>query len=101
MNKSTEEEQLELIKEHKNQLSKLIGTVPNESAGVKRIRSHQGWWRAVVMGLPEGQYFDKINKVWKRVCNRTDEQVAIKGFNFLTPEARSAAEITVAERTES
>lgn len=88
-------------KRYNEQLSQLIGTVPNESPAIKRIRKHQGWWRAVVIGLPEGQYFDKKNNVWIKVCNRLDEQSAKPGLNFLTDEAKRAAEITLSERGKS
>lgn len=101
MNKSDYKQQLELAKSHKQELQNLIGTIPNENSKIRKIRAHQGWWRAVVMGLPEGEYFDQKNDTWKKVCNRIFDETTERGINFITPEAQKAAAITIAERTES
>ena len=101
MNKTTKPEQLELAREHKLRLLNLIGTIPNEESKIRKIRAHQGWWRAAVMGLPEGEYFDKKINTWKRVCNRTLEESTCENINFISPEAKQAAVLTIAEREKS
>ena len=101
VNKTLTEKQLELKEQHKQQLTRLLGTIPQSHSMIKRIRSHQGWWRAFVLGLPEGEYFDNKNSKWKKVCNRTFEETTCNDINFLTPEANQAAKKTVTERDES
>lgn len=46
----------------------VIGHVPNESGFRAVMRRHQGWWRAFVLNLPEGNY--QTNKREMQVCNR-------------------------------
>lgn len=101
MNKTTTEAQQLIKARHKQELLNLVGTIPIENPIIQRTRAHQGWWRAVVMGLPEGEYFDNVNKVWKKVCNRTFEDTTPKDINFLTSEAEQAATITISGRQDS
>jgi hypothetical protein len=53
----------------KEQLLSLIGTRPKENGFIKRMRFHQGWWRAFVLAQKEGEYLD-IKKNVRVVCNR-------------------------------
>jgi hypothetical protein len=101
MKKISKESQLELQEQHHQFLVQLLGTIPNEKIDVQRIRIHQGWWRAFVLGLPEGDYFDKKNKKWNRVCNRTFKESTSSDINFLTPQVLQAVKATLKERKES
>ncbi len=95
-------EQQELLKqEHASALKKLIGTYNQGKGLVDQARSHQGWWRAVVLGLPEGQYYDKTNKEWKRVCNRTFPETSDERVNFLTENSLNATKTTLEDRGEA
>ena len=47
----------------KNEIKKLIGTLPYESGFKKRMRFHQGWWRAFVLAEKEGNYPHKKDAV--------------------------------------
>jgi hypothetical protein len=78
----------------KDELKKLIGTFPSESGFKKRMRFHQGWWRAFVLAEKEGN-----NPVSKEdcVCNTiVDGRNSQK--NFLSPKIIEAVEQTIKER---
>ena len=48
-------------------MRELIGPVPKSEQGfIRRMRIHQGWWRAFVLGEREGQY-PKIPE--QTICN--------------------------------
>ena len=47
-------------------LLKLIGSLPSESDFKKRMRLHQGWWRAFVLGENEGKHPKKDDE---NICN--------------------------------
>lgn len=47
-------------------LLKLIGSLPSESDFKKRMRLHQGWWRAFVLGENEGKHPKKEDE---NICN--------------------------------
>lgn len=47
-------------------LLKLIGSLANESDFKKRMRLHQGWWRAFVLGENEGKHPKKDDE---NICN--------------------------------
>jgi hypothetical protein len=91
-------EQEMLQKQHEEQLGVLLGTLPPGSGNKKRLRIHQGWWRAFVLGLTEGEYYDNIHKEWKKVCNRTFIETSNQDINFLTPQAVQAARLALKER---
>ena len=100
MKKSTEN-QILLQQQHQELLRNLVGTIPGENGMIKRIRAHQGWWRAFVLGLPEGEYFNHKNQTWDRVCNRTFEETTDTRSNFLTDKTLQSVSLTLKERNES
>ena len=63
----------------KNALKKLIGTLPASESGFKRkMRLHQGWWRACVLAEEEGNHPVRNDK---RICNTiSDGQTSQKNF---------------------
>ncbi|WP_228892408.1 PGN_0703 family putative restriction endonuclease [Pseudoduganella aquatica] len=75
-------------------LRSLIGTLPDEGRAKRRIRFHQGWWRAVVLGEPEGA--NPANKD-ARVCNTVTGGLQSRA-NFLSPLAEWAVKETLRER---
>lgn len=78
----------------KNQLKKLIGTLPSESGFKRRMRFHQGWWRAFVLAEEEGAHPIRKEKV---VCNTIlNGQTSQK--NFLSPKISQAVRQTIEER---
>tara|TARA_B100000315_G_C14539099_1_gene569968 strand:- start:564 stop:1580 length:1017 start_codon:yes stop_codon:yes gene_type:complete len=93
-------EQEGLKEEHYHLLGRLIGTKIGGQGLNDRVRRHQGWWRACVAALPEGQYYDNRNKIWKRICNRAFSETSPEDVNFLSQEAFLAAKNTLAERTD-
>ena len=99
--KTSNAEQLELIRHHNEKLKNLLGTVPQSKREIQRIRAHQGWWRAFILGLPEGEYFDNQNQKWKNVCNQTFSESTKEDINFLTQNSYQAAKRTVEARDES
>lgn len=50
----------------KHELKKLIGTLPSEIGFIKRMRFHQGWWRAFVLAEEEGSHPIRKEEV---ICN--------------------------------
>ena len=79
----------------KNELKKWVGTLPTSESGFKkRMRFHQGWWRAFVLAEEEGNYPNKMGKV---ICNTIlDGQTSQK--NFLSPKIVNAVTQTIQER---
>lgn len=79
----------------KNELKKLIGTFPTSESGFKRrMRFHQGWWRAFVLAEEEGDY---PHKKGFTICNTIlDGQTSRK--NFLSPKIVEAVIQTIKER---
>lgn len=65
----------------KQNLKKLIGATPaSESGFKKRMRCHQGWWRAFVLGEKEGEHpLDKQKTVCNTILNGEQSKK-----NFLT-----------------
>ena len=81
----------------KNQLKKLIGTLPLESEFKKRMRFHQGWWRAFVLAEKEGNHPIKKGEI---VCNTLlNGQISQK--NFLSQNIADAVKQTIQERREA
>ena len=78
----------------KNELKEIIGTLPFESGFKKRMRFHQGWWRAFVLAEEEGNYPHKNDAV---ICNTIlNGQTSQK--NFLSPKIAEAVKQTIQER---
>ena len=81
----------------KNEIKKLIGTLPYESGFKKRMRFHQGWWRAFILAENEGNYPHKKDAV---ICNTIlNGQTSQK--NFLSPKIVEAVKQTIQERREA
>ncbi len=74
----------------------LIGRQPKENNFKKRMRLHQGWWRAFVLGEKEGEHPKKKNE---SICN-TIQNGQITNKNFLTPLAADIVEKIVKMRNE-
>lgn len=70
MTKKSKDEQAELNKRHLGKMIELLGTADGSTNWRDKIRIHQGWWRAFVLGITEGKYYDNRNKKWKSVCNQ-------------------------------
>ncbi len=81
-----------------SQLSTLIGDhiVSTDDRFGRRMRQHQGWWRACVLDLPPGERSED----GRTVCNRLPRAMVAqdKSLNFLTPQALAAAQRTLAGR---
>ncbi len=76
-------------KKMKQKLKCLIGATPaSESGFKKRMRFHQGWWRAFVLGENEGQHPLDIQKT---VCNTILDGEQSKK-NFLTDKTTQVVE---------
>lgn len=78
----------------KNELKKLIGTIPSENGFKKRMRFHQGWWRAFILAEKEGDYPARKGEV---ICN-TISNGQISRKNFLSEKIFEAVEQTIQER---
>lgn len=79
----------------KEQVRAMVGTLPKGDSGyTKRIRFHQGWWRAFVLNEPEGKNpSDKEERVCNTILLGEDSN-----RNFLTQAAVKAIERTKEER---
>ena len=80
----------------KSKLKDLLGNLPCESGFKKRMRLHQAWWRAFVLGEEPG--FHPIRK--KELLGSTIKNGESSGKNFLTENAWKAAQATIKERLE-
>ena len=78
----------------KNELKKLVGTIPSENGFKKRMRFHQGWWRAFILAENEGDYPTRKGEV---ICN-TISNGQISRKNFLSGKIFEAVEQTIQER---
>jgi hypothetical protein len=79
----------------KSELKKLIGVLPTSESGFKkRMRFHQGWWRAFVLAEKEGNHPVRKEKV---VCN-TILNGETSQKNFLSPRIIEAVLQTIEER---
>lgn len=78
----------------KNELKTLIGTIPSENGFKKRMRFHQGWWRAFVLAEKQGDYPARKGEV---ICN-TISNGQISRKNFLSEKIFEAVEQTIQER---
>lgn len=76
-------------------LKPLIGTLPvDRSKFTRRMRFHQGWWRAFVLNLPEGSRPNDANQL---VCNAIADGQAHPG-NFLTHRVAAAVDAVLEGR---
>jgi hypothetical protein len=98
MEKTTPQDQIEFSENHLEELSKLVGVSPKSELWRKKIRTHQGWWRAFVLGVPQGEYLDRKNKIWKKVCNRVFEETSSEDINFVSESAAKAVKKTLEKR---
>jgi hypothetical protein len=80
----------------KDQLLELIGSRPNENGFIKRMRFHQGWWRAFVIAQQEGEYYDNKKNV-KVVCNRINDGEKSQ-LNFLNQDIQDFVTIQLTSR---
>jgi len=79
----------------KQKLKELIGAIPTSEYGFKkRMRLHQGWWRAFVLGENEGEHPMDSQRT---VCNTILEGEQSKK-NFLSPVTAQIVEQTLKER---
>ncbi len=78
----------------KKKLRELIGVLPSESGFKKRMRFHQGWWRAFVLAEEQGEH---PTKKGKSICN-TILNGESSGKNFLSQNIRYAVTQTIKER---
>ncbi|MCB2203478.1 hypothetical protein KQI65_01920 [bacterium] len=76
----------------KQTLKGLVGNVPEGASRIKRMRQHQGWWRAFVLGVPPGERQDGKGPV----CNMLPE--GSENLGFLTQEIRDAVDRVVKGR---
>lgn len=76
----------------KQVLKCLVGDVPEGTARVKRMRQHQGWWRAFVLGVPPGDRQDGKGTV----CNILP--VESENTGFLTQGIRDVVDEVVKAR---
>jgi hypothetical protein len=78
-------------------LQKLVGQVPaNESGFKKKMRFHQGWWRAFVLNEDEGYNpVQKGEKVCNTILNGADDA---SRKNFLSKQILNAVLLTIQER---
>lgn len=77
-------------------LLKLIGTLVNENDFKKRMRLHQGWWRAFVLGENEGKHPKKEND---NVCSTLLNGEQTKN-NFLSNIAKNVVKEVLEKRNE-
>jgi hypothetical protein len=80
----------------RSQLHEIVGEMPNEHESKRRIRFHQGWWRAFVLNEPAGR--NPADKD-KSVCN-TILSGDVTNKNFLSEAACKSVEATQIARKE-
>lgn len=78
----------------KNEILKLIGNLPKEEGFKKRMRFHQGWWRAFVLAENEGIHPARKSE---KIAN-TIEDGQINHKNFLSENIHKAVMQTIQER---
>ena len=81
---------------YKQQLIDLIGNLPSESGFKQKMRFHQAWWRAFVLGEEQGQWpksKDPDKRIGSTILNGQES-----GKNFLTKNALAAVKQTQKER---
>jgi hypothetical protein len=78
----------------KQRLRGIIGHLPKENGFKRRMRFHQGWWRACVLAEEQGHHPIRKNKL----IGSAIQQGAISGKNFLSENIREAVDETIQER---
>lgn len=78
------------------ELEEKFGPIPNNSKEIKRVRTHQGWWRLNVLNKIAGEHPIQTNDT---VCN-TMYYGGETGLNFLTANTFKIVKETLAQRTE-
>lgn len=78
----------------KNRLRTLIGNLPEEVGFKKRMRFHQGWWRAFVLAETEGKHPARRSG---KIAN-TIEDGQLNHKNFLSANVHKAVMQTIQER---
>lgn len=68
---------------------------PGDSAFTGRMRRHQSWWRATVLGVPHGVGPQRGGAPFGNFLTTADGE---RGLNFLTPAIHAAARARMAER---
>lgn len=81
----------------KSKLRALIGSAPSEGGFRKRMRFHQGWWRACVLAENEGPHPITASE---KICNTISGGKANEK-NFLSKNIVSAVAQTIEERKEA
>lgn len=84
------------MSKEQSQLHEIVGEMPNETGSRRRIRFHQGWWRAFVLNEPAGK--NPADK-GKSVCN-TILGGDVTKKNFLSDAASKSVEDTQITRKE-
>ncbi len=77
-------------------LKEIIGRFPKESGFKKRMRFHQGWWRAFVLAEKQGHHPTRKNEF----IGSAIQQGENSGKNFLSENIRRAVNETLQEREE-
>ena len=80
-----------------DELKKLVGELPPGKGFKSRMRFHQGWWRAFVLGKDQGEHPSRKNQV---ICN-TIRDGKITKRNFLSPSIVDAVTRAIHERKTS
>ncbi len=79
-----------------DQLAQMIGPQSSDSGLRRRMRFHQGWWRAFVLSEEPGLHpSDSQRRICSTVLNGEET-----GSNFLSPRILEAVRLTLAERGE-
>jgi len=78
----------------KQKLKVIIGHFPKESGFMKRMRFHQGWWRACVLAEEQGPHPILNNEL----IGSTIQQGEVSRKNFLSENIRKAVDKTIQER---
>jgi hypothetical protein len=76
-------------------LSEQVGNLPSEPQRKRRLRFHQGWWRAFVLGEPAGPHPLRAGETVCNVISGGKES----GKNFFGPGTADAVAATLDERT--
>lgn len=78
----------------KNKLLEIIGNLPKENGFKKRMRFHQGWWRACVLAEEQGIHPARKNELIASAVQKGE----LSGKNFLSENIRKAVDETIQER---
>lgn len=80
-------------------ISEIIGkTSSSDTQKINRERIHQGWWRAFVLNMKQGEH--PINKN-EKICNTIPSEEEFNGFNFINKEISEIAELSIKEHKDN